>query len=245
VSVGATANYLFGTISTQTTQTATGAYGGTILNERSVSGVNFTGAVLVTDLGSEGSELRKLSFGAVVSTRATVNSTLRTNFEFAEERDTSSEANGRAAIPYAATVGVGYRWADRWVLAADYAFQPWSTADLNFINASANIRNASRVSAGVERSASRNSQASWLDRIAYRLGVSYAQSYVTVHDQPINELALTAGLTFPVSGDSRLHVAASYGNRGTTTAGLISEKIFRISVSLSISDLWYVHFGEE
>jgi hypothetical protein len=245
LSVGATVNYLFGTITTQAIETMTGAYGGTIQTERSLSGVNFTGGVLVTDLGDEGSALRSLSMGAVFSTRATVNSTLRTNYQFVSETDTTEEANGRAAIPYSAIIGVGYRWSDRWVLAADYAFQPWSTADLDFIGASANIRNSTRMSAGIERTANRNLQAAWIDRVAYRAGVSYAQSYVTVNGQAIDELTFTAGLTLPVNGDSRLHVAASYGTRGTTTVGLIRDKIFRLSVALSISDLWYVHFGEE
>lgn len=245
VSIGLTANYLFGTYTTKTVQTVTNAYGGTIVNERSASGVNFTAGILVADLGSPESELRKLSFGAVVSTRATLNSTLRTNFEYTSEFDTTSEASGRASIPYSATLGIGYRFSERWVAAADYGFQPWSTSDLSFISPGATVRNSSRTSVGIERSASRNYQAAWLDRIALRFGASYEQTYVTVQNQPINELAVTAGLTFPVNGDSRLHVAATYGTRGTTTAGLISEKIFRIAVSLSIGDLWYVHFGEE
>jgi hypothetical protein len=245
VSVGLAANYLFGTYSTKTIQTVTGAYGGIIVNERSASGVNFTAGVLVADLGAPESELRKLSFGAVVTTRATLNSTLRTNYEYTSEYDTSSESNGRAGIPVSATLGIGYRFSERWVAAADFGFQPWSTADLSFIAPGAVVRNASRTSVGVERSASRNYQAAWLDRIAYRFGASYAQTYVTAQNQAINELAVTAGLTFPVSGDSRLHVAATYGTRGTTSAGLISEKIFRIAVSLSVADLWYVHLGEE
>jgi hypothetical protein len=245
LSIGATANYLFGTTLTGTTQTFTDGYGGTIQNERSMNGINFTGGVLLSGLGKTDSFLRGLSFGAVITTRATLNSTLRTTYSFLGETDTSAETNGRISLPYSAIFGLAYQWSEKWTFALDYAVQPWENADLGLLGGSADIRNCSRISGGFERGAERNPQAAWLDRIAYRAGISYNQTYATLQGRPINELSFTAGVTLPVSGESRLLVAAVYGTRGTTEARLIKDTIFRITVALSISDTWFVHFAEE
>jgi hypothetical protein len=107
------------------------------------------------------------------------------------------------------------------------------------------LRDSYRLGIGVERGGARDFAAPWLDRVSYRAGFVYDATYYNPNGQPINEWAVTAGLAFPLSGESRCNVAASYGGRGTTADNLIKERIFRLTVSLNISDLWFVRTEEE
>lgn len=246
MALGASFNYLFGTVNNQVQQISqsTGTTGGTFTGIQTFSGIDFTAGVVFTGFGAISEALRPVSLGAVVTTRTNLHTTMQTTYEYLAERDTSESTYGRTSIPFSFGVGLGLKASPRWTLGADYMMQPWSTADFNGATPT-DIRNSSRFSVGVERAESHELIASWLERIAYRLGFTYNESYYAPNGKGINEWGVTGGLALPFSGDSHINIALEYGRRGATGSNLVKDKIIRMTISLNISDVWFTRYEEE
>jgi long-subunit fatty acid transport protein len=254
ISFGATFNYLFGTIdhvASQIPQT-TGATGGTFTDRTTLSGVNFTAGMVMTGLDRISETLRPFSLGVMITTRTNLHTAMETTYDFAPPpdaipvRDTSTQTFGRISVPFSYGIGIGYQPAERWTVAADYSAQPWAGADFNG-SSPFGIRNSYRFGIGAERAGSAELTARSFDRWAYRLGFTYAATYYALNGQQINEWGITGGVALPLTGESRVNIAAIYGGRGTTAGSLVKDKIFRLTVSLHISDVlpWFVQTEEE
>ncbi len=139
-------------------------------------------------------------------------------------------------------LGAAYQLGDRAVIAADYSFQPWSSGDLSGLRPE-NIRDSYRFGVGIERFGSREQFASWSQKLVLRAGFFYEQTYYTVGGVGINAWGVTAGIAMPISGETRANVALEYGSRGTSR--LIKDNIIRLSVSLNISETWFVQYDTE
>ena len=101
------------------------------------------------------------------------------------------------------------------------------------------LKNGTRFGIGAERVGSRENNASWLDRCAFRFGASYASTYLDVNGTSIDEWLLSAGTAFPLSGETKVALAFEGGQRGTTANGLIKDTIIRLHVALLVSELWF------
>jgi hypothetical protein len=255
ISFGASFNYLFGTINHIAAQipVTAGAAGGTFTDKTALSGVNFTAGVVFTGLDRISDVLRPFSLGFMITSRTNLHTSRETTYEFAPPpdqsifvRDTSAEAVGRIAVPFAYGIGLGYQPSDRWTVAADFNAQPWADADFEGATPFG-IRNSYRLGIGAERAGSTEMTARSFDRFAYRLGFTYSATYYALNGQTINEWGITGGVALPLAGESRLNVAAVYGGRGTVAGSLVKDKIFRLTVSLHISDVlpWFVQTEEE
>ncbi|HTO93357.1 MAG TPA: hypothetical protein VMM80_03270 [Bacteroidota bacterium] len=254
LSFGASFNYLFGTINhaAQQIPQTSGASGGTFTDKNSLSGVDFTIGTVYTGLGSLAGALRSFSIGGMVTTRTNLRTSRVTTYDFTpgpdaiELRDTSAESTGHIGIPFAYGVGIAYQPDNRWTIVADYSAQPWAQAD--FYGATPyGIRNSWRFGIGAEHGGSTEMGARAFDRWSYRLGFTYAATYYEVNGQRINEWGVTGGVALPLTGESRVNVALTYGGRGTIAGSLVRDKIWRLTVALHISDVfpWFVQTEEE
>ena len=255
LSFGASFNYVFGTIdhiATQIPQTS-GTTGGTFTDRTTLSGVSFTAGMVITTLGGIGHGFRPFSLGLVATTRSNLHSVAETMYDYAPPpdptltlHDTSGKTYGRVAVPFSYGIGIGYQLNDRWVLAADFNAQPWANADFNG-TAPYGIGNSYRLGMGAEREGSTELTAHALERWSFRFGFTYAGTYYNINGQQVNEWGITGGMAFPVAGESRVNFAAMYGGRGTIAGSLVKDKIFRLTVSLHISDVlpWFVQTEEE
>ncbi len=248
---GFSTDVLFGSIDAQEVQLQqNSAYtGGAVTSRVTTNGVTFSLGALYTGLGDLIGSLRRLSLGAVVTSRGVLSARNQTFYRFSDsetstERDTSAEADQQSVFPLAFGVGAGYLVGDRWVLAADYYRQFWSHAILNDLPPTS-LRDSYRLGVGVERRESRERYASFRDLIAYRFGAYYNATYYQPNDEPINEWGITLGGGFPISGETRMNVAFEYARRGTLNTGLIRDTIFRFSASLNISALWFLQYPED
>ncbi len=252
---GLSFNYLFGTIDHAAEQIAqtSGTTGGTITFKSSLSGINVTAGMVITGLDAISEPLRPFSLGFVATTRTNLHTSEITTYDYSPPpdqtvllHDTSAQSSGRIAIPFSYGVGLGYQPAGRWSVAADYSAQPWSQADF-YGSTPYGIRNSHRFGIGAERAGSTEMSAKSFDRLSYRLGFSYAATYIDVNGQKINEWDVTGGLAVPLAGESRLNFALVYGGRGTIAGNLVRDRIFRLTVSLHISDVlpWFVQTEEE
>ena len=242
LSLGASFNYLFGTVNTTRTFTPISASyaGGKTLEKFTARGSGASIGAVYTGFAG----INELSLGIVVSTRTTLTTERQLTYEFQSERDTTNEQQGTLGLPIGVGIGLAYQLGERYLFAADYFTQPWSSADLTGVR-NEGIRNNHRISAGAERLPSRDTFASWLDKLSYRLGFYYDASYYSINGQPINQWTVTGGLTVPLSGETRLNVALEYGSRGKTENNLIRDKIVRLLLSVNFSELWFIQYDEE
>ena len=246
ISIGASFDYISGfTTSTRKfSPSSTTSAGASITEELSARGSGFTLGFLAAGLGDIAEGLRAFSLGIAFQSRISMRTTRQLKYEFLAERDTTAEESGKVALPYSLGIGVGYQPGERYLMALDWIAQPWSEADLSGIQ-SADLRNSYRVGVGGERLPSRDTFAPWYEKLTYRAGFYYDATYYSVNGEPINQWGATAGFAIPVSGENKLNFSFEYAHRGTMSKNLIEDRIVRFTVSLNISELWFVQYDEE
>lgn len=89
---------------------------------------------------------------------------------------------------------------------------------------------------------------SFLKRIRYRAGVSYATPYLKINGQDgPKELSVSAGFGIPIvngyNNRSILNISAQWVNREAT--GLIKENTFRINIGLTFNERWFAKWKVE
>ncbi len=243
---GANLNYLFGTVErTSSILPRVSTFPGSDQTEEStMSGTTFAVSTVIDSLGGVSPLLAPFSFGFAFTTGTNLTTTHRYTYLFTDQRDTTQETEETFGIPATLGFGIAYRASERVLLAADVVTQAWS-GSLFRGKTPTGLRNSTMVGLGMERTPAREAGQPLLDRIAYRLGVMYHQTYVAPNGDPINAWAVTAGLGIPVSADTRLNLAIEYGSRGTTEKNLIKDNIIRFSASLTISELWFQRYEED
>lgn len=243
---GANVNYLFGTVnrSSNIIPRSSTYSGGDQTEESTMSGSTFTFSTVIDSLGGVSPILAPFSFGFAFTTGTNLTTTHRYTYLFTDLRDTTQETEESFGIPTTIGFGIGFRPGDRFLLAADVMTQAWSTSQYKGKPA-VGLRNATMIGVGMERTPAREAGQPLLDRLAYRLGAMYHQTYLSPNGDPINAWAVTAGIGVPVSADTRLNLAVEYGSRGTTDKNMIKDNIIRFSASLTISEQWFQHVEED
>jgi hypothetical protein len=82
----------------------------------------------------------------------------------------------------------------------------------------------------------------YYQKIVYRGGLKYTKTGTIINAQEINEKAITFGMGLPILGSiSNANVGLEYGQRGTTSNGLIQENYLTLALSFSLNDKWFGH----
>src|SRR5699024_5335171 len=80
----------------------------------------------------------------------------------------------------------------------------------------------------------------YLNRVTYRAGVRYQESGLNINNQDIKEFGMSFGLGLPAGPYlSHFNIGAEYGQRGTTSAGLVKENFVNIFIGLTFNDKWF------
>jgi hypothetical protein len=246
LAVGVAVEYMFGEITRATTLTPSDGSlaGGTTKEKTTARGTGALIGAVFSGFGGLAESLNPLVVGFSFSTRSTLRGTILRTSETLNETDSTSEVATKLAIPYQLSIGAAYQFGDRYLVTADYAEQPWSTADLGTIR-NTEIRDSRRFGFGVERFGSREQFAGWIQRVSVRMGFYYEQTYYDANGTGINAWGITGGMAIPLSGETRLNLALEYGGRGTVRNNLIKDNVFRLAVSLNISEEWFVQYNPE
>ncbi|UGU17205.1 hypothetical protein LS482_04875 [Sinomicrobium kalidii] len=175
-----------------------------------------------------------------------------------EIRDVDLEAMGLRkidlTIPQRVTLGVGIGQERKWFAGAEYEFKKNSNFDNPFISVDGvSYEDASRFSVGGFFIPDHSSFTSYWKRMVYRLGVRYEETGLRVKNIPLNDFGISFGLGLPLGAPipttnslqyagmfSNINVGFEFGRRGTTTYGRIEEDYFKLNISLSLNDKWFV-----
>jgi hypothetical protein len=136
-------------------------------------------------------------------------------------------------------LGMSFLLNDRYLVALDYFFQPWSKYKFDG-RKSSYLKDLMRISAGVEYSDNTRKFGSFWEQMIYRLGLSYEQTQYEINNEGINIYSVHGGMSFPISPGNSLDIGFQYGIRGKTSSNLIKENIYKATVTLSFGELWFI-----
>ncbi len=155
--------------------------------------------------------------------------------------DTISTSEGNdLLIPSRFGLGLAYEPNKKLLVALDVQSQSWSDLVL-FNDPTSYSKDALRIGGGVQYAQAYERRSSIFKKLTYRVGAYVLNHNIELQDQSINEYGLTFGIGIPLAdGNSMVDIAMEYARKGTTDFGLIQEDIFRIKLSMSAGDTWFL-----
>ena len=135
-----------------------------------------------------------------------------------------------------------YYKGDKWLIGADFKQAKWS--DYRFFGTIDSVQNSWSINIGGQVIPNATSAKSYWGRVTYRAGFSYGRDYVKVIDD-LPTWGVNIGFGFPMRPPSYsyqysiINTAFELGKRGKNT-NVISENYFKISLGLSLSDIWFI-----
>ncbi|MCD9573568.1 hypothetical protein [Flavobacterium soyae] len=240
--IGADLQYNFGKITTTTIEAVSGVQNATReTNTSELSGVNFNiGTMYQTKITKKLNIYTSLNytFGSTLNSV----STRVTEVDGDPDAVTEDPVDTELKLPNKLTFGAGIGQARKWLVGTTLAFQ--GTGQLaNDYNSSPNVRyeKYTKYAVGGYYIPNYSSFASYFSRITYRAGLKYEKLGLIVNNESINDVGMSLGAGFPITGTfSNVNVGIEFGKRGTTSAGLVQENYMNFSVSFSFNDRWFV-----
>ncbi len=249
LSVGATANFIFGILDeVQNTTFDTGGFGETTISYSTrLSGASATVGVM----GSAGGLLRErdaLQVGVVVSLPVALDGRRVLTLGTSLDKDTLGTAlDVDVDLPVRVGAGLLYTAGPKLSVMIDGRYEPWTKLNTNvaFPGVTADgsqLEDRVRLSLGVELLPGGNDLfASYWKQIAYRAGVFTDRSYVQpVAGETLKTIGASAGLSLPTRiPGTRIDINFEVGRRGNTDNGLIKETFYRFGLNLNIGERWF------
>ena len=151
-------------------------------------------------------------------------------------------------VVYPATVGLGFTYQDykHWLLGADFETTNWK--EYRFFNKTDLVQNSWKMRIGAEylpATENKTSLKKYFSFVRYRFGFHYGTDYVKVTNN-LPDYAFTFGAGFPLklrrsfyeTQSSILNTAIEIGGRGDKKSN-VRESTFKISIGLSLADIWF------
>lgn len=143
-------------------------------------------------------------------------------------------------LPLTYGFGVSYVKENSLEINFDYYHQTWSKANF-FGLTNPVLTDLNKFAVGAEWIPDKFSIRSYLNKIAYRAGLKYEQSYLMLNNHQINDFGISFGVGLPIyRSNSTINVGAEIGRRGTKKDGLIIENYAKLNLSVSLYDLWFI-----
>ncbi|GIV55038.1 MAG: hypothetical protein KatS3mg039_1556 [Candidatus Kapaibacterium sp.] len=152
--------------------------------------------------------------------------------------DTSFTTRLSSPLPMSIGGGITYS-VRRWLLMLDGEWSPAVTTQYRF-SPLAGAGSSYRLSLATNYRGSRSAGAAFTDRVGVSGGLFIQQWPVVVSGAPLREYGASVGLQIPFGGAAMIDAALTAGIRGSGLA--IREEFFRLSVTLSVGEVWFVPF---
>jgi hypothetical protein len=156
--------------------------------------------------------------------------------------DTVSYASGTKGIvilPSAYGAGLMIGNSNRWFATADVNWQKWS--EFRYLDNNPGLRDNLRVSLGGQFRPAAVDMGKYYNRINYRAGFRFEQSYLEISQTRINDYGISLGVGLPMKKSrSTLNIAVELGQQGTTANNLIKENYMRLTIGTSLQERWFL-----
>jgi hypothetical protein len=159
--------------------------------------------------------------------------------------DVIAHNNLSGKVVYPATYGAGlmYYKGDKWLIGADYSQTNWN--DYRFFDQADSVQDSWKFHVGGQILPNITSAKSYWGRVTYRAGFSFGKDYVAVENNDLSTWGVSLGFGLPMRPPSYtnqfsiINTAFEFGQRGNN-ANVIRENYFRLSVGLTLSDIWFI-----
>lgn len=268
VSLGVNFKYLFGSLdrksSSYLSETATSSssiafpayYSAKIENEKNIIASDFY-STLGIQIHPTINEKHTLIIGATLDAKVNIDikekdKTRRINTA-ADDSDvykvdtiTIDEIENTVTLPNKLGFGISYSYNDQYLITADYITQDWTgmnIAESNFTNGKYNSYRFGLEY--VPSPANNKARVNYFERIHYRAGGYYTESYLYYNNSSILNKGVSVGLGLPMKNSrnmfagSALNIGYQFGIRGTTDNGLIKETYHMVTLGLTLHDFWF------
>ncbi|MBM3436115.1 MAG: hypothetical protein FJY07_07890 [Bacteroidetes bacterium] len=150
---------------------------------------------------------------------------------------------GFVRIPSGYGMGISLSRADRWFIGADYKTDNWQNYESFGVSDSLT---ASRSFAIGGRLIPDFMSISYLNRIDYRMGARYYESYLKLKGKQVSGFGISFGFGLPMRSiaikgtRSMLNIGFEVGQFGSTEQNLIRENYINFSLGLTIYEVWFL-----
>lgn len=153
-----------------------------------------------------------------------------------------NDLSGTVTYPSSYTAGFVLDKENQWMIGADYSASNWS--NYQFFGEKDPLQNSWQFKLGGQWTPDLLRGKNYWSRVTYRAGFFTGKEYIKA-DTDLPVLGFTAGAAFPIRRTNYtnqftvINTAVEVGRRGNDD-NKIRENFFRISVGLSLSDLWFI-----
>lgn len=158
--------------------------------------------------------------------------------------DVVEHKNEPGDIVYPASYGAGvmYYGGEKWLIGADFKQTKWNA--YRYFDNVDSVQDSWSFHLGGQILPNISSAKTYWGRVTYRAGFFYGQDYVKVaNDLPVWGISLGLGLPMrPPSYTNQysiINTSFEFGQRGNNS-NIIRENFFKVSVGLTLSDIWFI-----
>lgn len=253
VSVGASINYLFGSLDRQRK---------TFVDEvsKATAVVNFEESYVASDFFFRAgiqvhpviSEKHSPVLGIAFENKATIDSKADVtyihdynyidfnNTAFLNSINDKNDSSFTFNLPQKISIGGSYTYDNRITIAADYINQKWSEEQ--------NLKDYNSIRGGIayrHKALGSRTRSPYIQNIEFRLGGHYTNTYLNLSGNDINDIGASFGIGLPwknfrgVFTGTAINISYEYGTVGVNSNNLIKENYHNIMLGLVLHDFWF------
>ena len=147
--------------------------------------------------------------------------------------------NDEVILPTSFGAGFLIGNASRWLATADFNWQKWS--EFRYLGNNPGLKDNLRLSIGGQYRPSAVDIGKYYERIYYRAGFRFEQSYLQKEDTRLKDIGVSFGVGLPMKKSrSTMNIAVELGTQGTTDLGLVKENYVRITIGAALQERWFL-----
>ncbi len=157
--------------------------------------------------------------------------------------ENSPDNTGNVELPLEINTGLTYNFSRFTNITSELLIQNWSDAKFAFNNTQQNyFSNRVKTGLGFQYHPYRADRSSgFFSNFKYSTGVSYDTGHLTIQNEDIETIMLSAGLGILSNRSaSSIDISLQYGIRGTESSDLVKENIWGFKISLNLAELMFV-----
>lgn len=157
-------------------------------------------------------------------------------------RDTIVNVSGeKGVVNLPSNLGVGFtiRNSNKLILGADFYLQDWSKTRI--LGQADSLAQSNSIRIGGQYLPDPTDFRNYFNRIQYRMGLHYSETYLKIKGEQLKDYGITLGLGLPFRNTkTTFNFSLDIGQRGTLAQNLIKENYVVFNFSLSLYDFWFL-----
>jgi len=148
-------------------------------------------------------------------------------------------ADSKSFIPQTFRGGISFGRKEKFTFGLDAVYSRWSEASLP--GSSGTYADALSLHTGAEFIPDKYSNYNFFDRVEYRMGCRYSESYALFAGSQVKEYGITFGAGIPMRRSrSRVSMFIDLSQRGSPEGDLFRETRISVGASLDLFDYWFL-----